>query len=388
MTKKICVVTGTRAEYGLLSSLMLFLREDAEIELQIIATGSHLSHEFGLTYKTILEDGFMINERIEMILSSDTAVGVTKSIGLGIIGFADGYERLKPDLVVLLGDRYEILAAAQAALIAKLPIAHIGGGDVTQGAYDEAIRHSITKMSHLHFVTNKESGERVRQLGENPKYIYNVGSPGIDLIKNMELANRKQLSKLLSFSWKSKNALVTFHPSTLDKENPSVQFERLLAALSRLGDDFGIIITKPNADSDGRMLIRMIEDFEKRHNNVKSYVSLGQYKYLSTMAQVDVVIGNSSSGLYEAPSFKKPTVNIGDRQRGRLLAESVLNCEPEEQEIYESIQRAISLDCEHVFNPYGEGESSVKIYEIIKSFSDYKHLIIKEFHQMGFSNEQ
>lgn len=381
--RKICVVTGTRAEYGLLYWLMKEIQADFDLELQIIVTGMHLSPEFGLTYKVIEQDGFTIDEKVEMLLSSDTSVGIAKSIGLGVIGFADALDRLKPDILVVLGDRYEILAAAQAAMVAKIPIAHIAGGDTTEGAYDEAIRHSITKMSHLHFVTNEIAAKRVRQLGEDPQYIHNVGSPGIDQIKRIVLLNRNTLEEELDFKFREKNILITFHPTTLDDELPGEQFQKLLDALDMLGNEVGLIFTKPNSDTDGRGLIEMIDKYVAARSNAKAYISLGQLRYLSTIACVDAVVGNSSSGLYEVPSFKKPTVNIGDRQKGRLKAASVIDCQPEAADIYEAIQQALTMDCVNTLNPYGEGDASAAILRVIKETADLRKMLKKSFFEVN-----
>lgn len=382
--KKICVVTGTRAEYGLLYWLMKEIDSNPQMELQIVATGMHLSPEFGLTYKIIEQDGFNINEKVEMLLSGDTPVAVTKSIGLATIGFADTFERLKPDLLIILGDRYEMLAAAQAAMVARIPIAHIAGGDTTEGAIDEAIRHSITKMSHLHFVTNDIAAQRVIQMGENPKHIYTVGSPGIDQIKRLSLMSKVELEESLNFNFLNRNLLVTFHPVTLDSQPASEQFEELLKALDNLEEDVGIIFTKPNSDTDGRILIRMIDEYVSKHSNAKSYTSLGQLRYLSTIKYVDAVVGNSSSGLYEVPSFKIPTVNIGDRQRGRLQASSVINCEPLARDIEEAIHKAFNLNCSNVINPYGDGNSSSRILYVLKSRENYKSLLKKHFFKVEY----
>lgn len=380
--RRICVVTGTRAEYGLLYWLLKEIKADPDLDLQIIVTGMHLSPEFGLTYKVIEADGFTIDQKVEMLLSSDTPVSIAKSMGLGTIGFADAYELLKPDLIVLLGDRFEMLSAAQAAMVANLPIAHIAGGDTTEGAFDEAIRHSITKMAHLHFVTNELSLKRVRQLGENPDHIYNVGSPGLDYIRKAKLLSRNKLEKALNFRFLKKNLLVTWHPVTLELTSSSSQFEELLTTLKSLGEDYGIIFTMPNADTDGRILMDMIDHFVKVNENAKVFTSLGQLKYLSLMDQVDAVVGNSSSGIYEAPSFKVPTVNIGDRQKGRLKAESVIDCPPEREEILSAINSAMQLNCENVINPYGDGKSSERIIEIIKAIPDYRLLLKKYFYEL------
>ena len=378
--RKICIVTGTRAEYGLLYWLMKEIQSDKDFCLQIIVTGAHLSPEYGLTYQTIEKDGFTIDAKVEMLLSSDTVVGITKSLGLGIISFADVLDNLKPDILVLLGDRYEILAAAQSALFAKIPIAHIAGGDTTEGAFDEAIRHSITKMAHLHFVTNNVSAKRVRQLGENPKYIYNVGSLSIDQISRLKLLTEKQFESALDFKFREKNLLVTFHPVTLVDESSVKQFEQLLIALEKLGDDVGIIFTKPNADPEGRKLVAMIDDYVFCHSNAKAYTSLGQVRYLSAIAHVDAVLGNSSSGLYEVPSLKKPTVNIGDRQKGRLQAKSIINCNSTANEILKAINKAFIKDCSVVSSPYGNGGAAKKIFNVLKKISNPEELIIKKFY--------
>ncbi len=381
--RKICIVTGTRAEYGLLYWLMKEIDADPKLELQTIATGMHLSPEFGLTYKVIEDDGFIINERIEMLLSSDTPVGIAKSIGLGVIGFADIFDRLKPDIIVLLGDRFEILSAAQAAMVAKIPIAHIAGGDTTEGAFDDAIRHSITKMSHLHFVTNVQSYKRVCQMGENPAYVFNFGSPGLDYIRKVKLLQKADLEEKLGFVFQRKNLLITFHPVTLESVRSVDLFQELLCALDALPEDYGLIFTFPNADNEGRALIKMINEFVATHPNAVSYISLGQLLYLSTMAIVDVVVGNSSSGIYEAPSFKVPTVNIGDRQKGRLKASSIIDCSHGKNEIIASINTALTGTYANVTNPYGDGYASEKIVKVLNGFDDYITLIKKSFFEVN-----
>ena len=349
------------------------------MELQIIATGMHLSPEFGLTYRDIERDGFSISARVEMLLSSDTSVGTVKSIGMAMIGFADAMALLRPDVVVLLGDRFEMLAAAQTALVLRIPVAHIAGGDVTEGAFDDAIRHSITKMSHLHFVTNAKAGDRVRQLGENHQHIFNYGSPGIDWIRRLKLLDRRELENALDIRFRKRNLLVTFHPVTLDETNSLTQMNELLGGLDELGDDVGLIFTKPNADPEGRSIGEAIEQYVATRPHARSYPSLGSIRYLSAMAQVDAVVGNSSSGLYEAPSLKIPTVNIGDRQKGRLLASSVIQCEPHVQAIAGAIRQAFDKDCSQTINPHGIGDASVKIVSALKSFPDFKSLLKKPF---------
>jgi UDP-N-acetylglucosamine 2-epimerase (non-hydrolysing)/GDP/UDP-N,N'-diacetylbacillosamine 2-epimerase (hydrolysing) len=377
--RKICVITGTRADYGLLYWLMKEIQADPDLQLQVVVTGMHLAPEFGLTYKVIEDAGFDINAKVEMLLASDTAVGITKSIGLGVIGFADVLDSLKPDLLVLLGDRFETLAAAQAALVARTPIAHLFGGDTTEGAFDEAIRHSITKMAHLHFVSNEFSAARVRQLGENPEHVYTFGSTGIDQIKRLALLSRQELEDQTGFNFQKKNLLITFHPATLEKSSPEKQFQGLLDSLNLLGPEVGVIFTYPNADPAGRSLIPLIDSFVEKHPHAKAFASLGQLRYLSAMAQVDAVVGNSSSGLYEAPSFKIPTVNIGDRQKGRLQAASVINCEPVAESIIVAIQKAFAMDCTAVVNPFGDGDSSQRIKDVLKSVPLNEDLIKKHF---------
>ena len=380
--RKLCIVTGTRAEYGLFIPLLREIKKDGDYQLQLVATGMHLSPEFGATYHRIEEDGFTIDYKVEMLLSGDTASSVVKSMGLALIGFSDAFQQLRPDLLVLIGDRYEILAAAQAAMILKIPIAHIAGGDTTEGAFDEAIRHSITKMSQVHFVTNELSYQRVRQLGENPDYVFHVGSLGIDRIRMLQALSRDQLEEKLSFQFCSRNLLITFHPATLDDQQPGKQFWELLAALYNLGPDTGLIFTKPNSDPGGREISALIDAFVIRHSNGAAYIDLGDSVYLSLMKQVDAVVGNSSGGIYEAPSFQKPTVNIGDRQKGRLMASSVICCPPERGAIEKAVEEAFAMDCTSVENPYGNGYSAEKIMDVLRAIPDYQHLLIKRFHMV------
>ena len=383
LTRKICVVTGTRAEYGLLLPLLEEIRLDPELELQIVATGMHLAPEFGLTFKEIEQDGFAVDAKVEMLLASDTPVGIAKSIGLGTIGFADAYHQLKPDLVVLTGDRFELLAAAQAALVARLPVAHIAGGDTTEGAFDESIRHAVTKMAQLHFVTNEGSRRRVIQLGENPERVFNFGSLTVDRIQRMDFLSRQELERELDFKLRKVNYLVTFHPVTLENDSSSEQFGELLAALDSLGPDAGIIFTGSNADTGGRTLLAMMNDFvNRRPGHARAFTSLGQLRYYSLMRQVDAVVGNSSSGLYEAPSFKLPTVNIGDRQKGRLRAASIIDCEPHREAILAALQRAQTLDCSTVVNPYGEGGAAPKMKDVLKR-TPLENILKKAFYSLS-----
>ena len=377
--RSICVVTGSRADYGLLYWLMKGIQTDQDTRLQVAVTGMHLATEFGLTYKDIESDGFAIDARIDT-LQDDTPAGVAKSIGLGVSGFGAAFETMRPDLILLLGDRFEIFAAAQAALVAKIPVAHIAGGDTTEGAYDEAFRHSITKMAHLHFVTNEFSARRVRQLGENPDHIFNFGSPAIDCIKQVKLLSRDQLEGQLGLKFLPKNLLITFHPSTLDIDPVETQTHALLTALDSLpSEQFGLVFTYANADTGGRKVNRLIEDYVSTRPHTRSFASLGQQRYLSLMEQVDVIIGNSSSGLYEAPSFKKPTVNIGDRQKGRLMPDSVINCAPTAVSILTAIHAALVKDCSQTVNPYGNGDSARRILAKLKQIHDPAALVKKSF---------
>jgi len=385
MNRKICVITGTRAEYGLLRWVMQGIKDDPELTLQIIATGMHLSPEFGLTYQAIEQDGFRIDRKVEMLTSSDTSVGIAKSMGLGLIGFADALNELRPDLIVVLGDRFEIFAAVATALVARIPVAHLHGGEMTEGAFDEALRHSITKMSHLHFVAAEEYRQRVIQLGEQPERIFLVGGLGIDNIKRLKLLDRAGLEASLGFKLGQKNLLITFHPVTLEEATAADQMTELLAALAEL-QDTQLIFTMPNADTDGRGLIKMVEQFVAQHTNARAYTSLGQLRYLSCIAHVDGVVGNSSSGLLEVPSFKKGTINIGDRQRGRLQAASVINCEPTRLGIAAALGRLYSADFQvslsQVRNPYGEGGASEKVIAAVKSVSLHD-VLKKRFYDIG-----
>ena len=376
--KKICIITGTRAEYGLLYWLLKEIDINVSLELQIIATCMHLSPEFGLTYKQIENDGFSIDWKVEMLLSSDTPVGISKSMGLALIGFADAYSYLQPDVVVILGDRFELLSAASAALVARIPIAHIHGGGTTEGAIDESIRHSITKMSHIHFTTTEIYRQRVIQLGENSNNVYNFGAPGIDNINNLKLLSQKQLEGEINFKFGKKNILVTFHPVTLEKSTASEQFQNLLYVLDSL-DSVKILFTKANADTDGRIINRMIDDFIKeRPNKAVGFTSLGQLRYLSTIRYVDGVVGNSSSGLIEAPTFKVGTINIGDRQRGRVQADSVINCEPTVKGIELAFRELFSAQfidsLTKVVNPYGNGGTAKKIVNVIDHYNIKKSM--------------
>ena len=384
MARKICIVTGSRAEYGLLYWVLHDLRQRAGVELQIVATGMHLAPEFGHTVDEIVKDGFSVSRRVEMLLASDMPGGIAKSVGLGVIGMSDALEQLHPDVVVVLGDRFEILAAVQACLFHNVPVAHIAGGDTTEGAIDESIRHAITKMAQVHFVTNELSARRVRQLGEDPRRIHVVGNPGLDHLRRRPLLDRAALEAALGARLGQRNLLVTFHPVTLEPGAGVNPFAELLAALDTLAPEITLWFTRPNADAGGRAIAAALDGWAAtRRDRVHTYASLGQMRYLSLMAQVNAVVGNSSSGLYEAPSFGVPTVDIGERQRGRLAAPSVLHCAPERRAIGATVARALELDCSGVVNPYGDGHSAARIVELLCQLPPTDELLKKPFHLTG-----
>jgi len=387
MKKNICVVTGTRAEYGLMYWIIKLLQEDKDVQLQLIATGMHLSPEFGLTYKEIEKKGFKIDKKIEMLLSSDSEVGISKSMGLAQIGFAEAYQELVPDIIILLGDRFEIFSAASAAMVSKIPIAHLHGGETTQGLIDEPIRHSITKMSQLHFTATEVYRKRVIQMGEDPSRVFNVGSPGLDNIFKLDLLDKEEFEKSIDFTLNKSNILITFHPVSLENNTSETQFQALLSAISDLKNT-NFIFTKPNSDTNGRIIIQLIDDFVSRNKDKAcAFTSLGQKRYLSALKHIDVVLGNSSSGLAEAPSFKVATIDIGDRQKGRIKAESVLNCDPTKESITKALQLArtkkFQKKLNNVKNPYGGGGASEKIVEIIKEF-DYSDILKKKFYDINY----
>lgn len=384
--RKICVVTGSRAEYGLLYWLLKEIQEDADLVLQLVVTGMHLSPEFGLTYQQIEKDGFQIDAKVEMLLSSDTPAGITKSMGVGLIGFADVFERLRPDIVVVLGDRYEIMVAAQAAMVARIPIAHLHGGESTEGLIDEAIRHSITKMAHLHFTATEKYRQRVIGLGEHPSRVFNVGAVGLDNIHRLQLMNREQFEQSISFELGERNFLVTYHPLTLTSTSSVEYMQQLLVALDQFPDAH-IIFTKPNSDPNGRNMALMIDEYvEANRERAVAFISLGQVRYLSALQHVDVVVGNSSSGIIEAPMFKKPTVNIGPRQQGRVKGSSIIDCGESSEEIVKAIKKALSpafqktlMNCESL---YGQGNSSPVIKDILKNTA-LEGILIKTFYEGG-----
>ncbi|MFF5996803.1 UDP-N-acetylglucosamine 2-epimerase [Lysinibacillus sp. KU-BSD001] len=377
MKRKICVVTGTRAEYGLLSNLMKLIQQDNEFELQIVPTGMHLSPEFGLTYKQIEEDGFHIKEKVEMLLSSDTSTAVVKSMGLATIGFADVLERLKPDLLIILGDRFEMLAVAQTALIMQIPIAHIHGGECTFGAYDDAIRHSITKMATWHFTSTEGHRKRVIQLGEDPKRVFNVGAIGIDHTLQLDLMNRETIYKELAITHNKPFFLITYHPETNGEFDG---IESLLEVLASYQQQYHLIFTKSNADNGGREINEKISRFVLENPNTsKLFDSLGQIRYLSAVKEATLVVGNSSSGLIEVPYLQTPTVNCGDRQKGRERPASVIDCDLTVNSIKRAIDYALTADLEYE-RIFGEGHTAEQIYKQLKVISNYK--IQKEFYDL------
>jgi len=379
--RKICIVTGSRAEYGLLYWLMKEIDTDDALELQLIVTGMHLSPEFGLTYK-IIEKDFKIDKKIEMLLSSDTSIAISKSMGLAQISFAEAYDELQPDILVVLGDRYEIFSAVSAAMIARIPIAHLSGGELTLGAIDDAIRHSITKMSHLHFVATEIYRKRVIQLGENPENVFNFGEAGLDNIYKLDLLSKDDFEKSIEWKLNKKNLLFTYHPTTLDDtESIKKDIVNILEYLISLKDT-NIIATKANSDSGGRVINSILEEYAAKYKNIKLFTSLGQLRYLSALQYVNVVVGNTSSGLVEAPSFKIATINIGDRQKGRIAGESVINCSANTESLSRAFDKLYSKKFQNILkevnNPYGNGGASIKTKEVLKHV-DLENIVIKEF---------
>ena len=386
--RKICVITGTRAEYGLLYWLMKGVNVDDTLVLQVVVTGMHLSKEFGNTYQQIEKDGFIIDKKVDISLKSDTEVAITKSIGIGVIGFADVFNNLQPDLVVVLGDRFEIFAAVSAAMVARIPVAHLHGGESTEGVIDESIRHSITKMSHLHFAATNEYRNRIIQLGEQPDMVFNVGGLGIDNINKLKLLSKSEFENTINFKLGEKNILITFHPVTLEKSTSEVQFQALLDSISELSNT-KIIFTKANSDTDGRVINSMIDGYVARHDNTIAFKSMGQLNYLSALKFMDAVVGNSSSGLIEAPSFKIGTIDIGDRQKGRIKANSIISCSPNKESIDSALVKLYSREFQdianNVVNPYGKGGASKKVLNIIKDIS-LDNIVKKSFYDFpGFS---
>lgn len=384
--KKICIITGSRAEYGLLYWLIKEVKADQDLKLQLIVTGMHLSKEFGLTYKEIEKD-FKINKKININLHSDTSLGISRSMSIAQKFFAEAYHELKPDIIVVLGDRYEILSAATSAMIAKIPIAHIHGGELTEGSWDDSIRHCISKMSHLHFTATEEYKKRVIQLGEEPRRVFNTGGMGIENIKKLRLLTKIEFEKSINFKLNKKNILVTFHPVTLENNTSKNQFQELLNAIDELKDT-NFIFTKSNSDLNGRIINKMIDKYTyKNPKKSISFFSLGQLKYLSALQYVDAIVGNSSSGLTEAPSFNIGTINIGDRQKKRIKAKSIIDCIPKKKNIKQSLKKIYSSNFKKILknnnNPYENGLPSKKIVRILKNFK-FQNSMKKSFFNLKF----
>jgi GDP/UDP-N,N'-diacetylbacillosamine 2-epimerase (hydrolysing) len=381
---KVCVATGTRAEYGLLKPLISRILAESHFTLQLLVTGAHLSPEFGLTYKQIEEDGLKIDEKVEMLLSSDTSEGITKSMGIGMIGFADALKRLLPDLLIILGDRYEMLALASAAMIFKIPIAHLHGGEITEGAYDDCIRHAITKMSHLHFTSTEQYRQRVIQLGEDPDRVFNVGAIGLDNVKSLALLSKEQLENELNITFQKHNYIVAFHPETLSDITVEEQFNNLLDVIKDQKDSF-FIFTKANADTDGRVINALMSSFAAANpEKAVLFSSLGSLKFLSVLKVVDAIVGNSSSGIIEAPSLKTSTINIGDRQKGRIQANSIINCNSDSISIanaFNQVKSELKEQNLNIENPYDKDNTSGQILELIKGINT-SLLKVKSFYNI------
>lgn len=387
MKKTICVVTGSRADFGLFRPLLNEIKKAKDFKLQLVVTGSHLSRRFGSTYQEIEQEGYEITKKVDIQLISDTERGICRSIGLGVIGFAEALNELKPDLVVLLGDRFETLAGAIASHVSRIPIAHIHGGERTEGAIDDAFRHAITKMSLLHFTSAEEYRQRVIQLGESPDRVFNVGALGVDNIKICKLLDRDVLEKKIGFNFAKRNILVTFHPVTLERCSAKAQFKELFKAIDSFRD-IGVIFTMPNADTDNSVIRDLVDVYVKKNSlEAVCFENMGTLKYLSTLQAVNAVIGNSSSGIIEAPSFGIPTINIGDRQKGRLMAKSIINCAPQAKQIRNAIKKAFSPKfvkfCKTVNNPYGGGNVAEKIYKVIKTSINDLPSMKKTFYTIG-----
>ena len=386
MNRKICIITGSRADYGLLRWIMQCIRDDPSLTLQIIVTGMHLSPEFGSTYKEIEQDGFSIDHKVEMLLSSDTKVGVTKSMGIGLIGIADALEILKPDIAVILGDRFEILAAATALTVLRIPVAHLHGGENTEGAIDDVFRHAITKMAHLHFTSTESYRARVIQLGEHPDRVFNVGAPGLESIRRLELLNKEILEHEHKINFGDRNLLVTYHPETTTHGQNERYLGALLDALDKLKGTT-LIFTKSNADAEGRQINEIIDKFvDNNSHRAVAHTSLGQTVYFSVMKQVDGVVGNSSSGIIEAPSLGVGTVNIGDRQRGRIKADSVIDCESNVDSIRTAVAKLFTSEyrskLHRINNPYGDGNVAEKIVAYLRN-SSLGDLLTKQFYNFS-----
>ena len=384
--KKICVVTGTRAEYGLLSVLIKKIKINKNFKLQIISTGSHLSPEFGLTKKDIIKDGFKINYEVNLNLGKkDSEHNICSAMSKAFVGFSKGYKKLKPDIIVVLGDRYELLAASYTATIHKIPICHIHGGESTIGAIDEATRHSITKMAHLHFVANKIYKKRVIQLGEKPSNVHNVGGMGVDVLNNIKFLEKKKLEKFLKIKFNINNILIVFHPTTLENNTAKKQFNNILHAIKNF-DNTNFYFSQSNADPGANIISKLAKNFVKKNKNSSIFFkSLGQVKFLSLMKHSNVLIGNSSSGLLEAPTLKIPVVNIGNRQKNRLTSSNIINCEPTKKAIFDGIKMSLSKNflrkVKKTQSTYGKPGASKKCIKVFEKFNLDK-ILFKKFYDL------
>lgn len=380
--RKICFVTGSRADYGYLLQPMRHIRDSSEFELQLIVTGPHLSSNDGESISLMRRDGFVPDMFVDCVLASDTPVATGKSIAVGLAGMCDAFSLLKPDLVLILGDRFEIFAVAQAAYVLGLPIAHLGGGDVTEGALDEGFRHSITKLSHFHFPTNVRSARRIINMGEDPSTVHIIGSTSLDLLQEFQPASREAITSRTGYMWHENNIIVTFHPATIDRMTPMAQVYALVEGLELLPPSIGILVTGTNSDPGAHEVSHVLRSFAGRNPHRCTYCAhLGQYLYFSVLSLMDAVVGNSSSGLYEAPSFQTPTVNIGPRQDGRCRARSVIDCPTESRQIADAIHRSLSLDCRDVQNPYGDGHATDKLVRVLRENINWSEAVQKRFYE-------
>ncbi len=387
-TLKICVVSGSRAEYGLLKPVMQEIDRSSKLDLCLILTGMHLNQIYGKTETEISQDGFQIQDRVETLKFDDTGLGIAQSVGMGVSEMAKSFHKIKPDIVLLLGDRFEIHAAAQAAFLMKIPVAHLCGGDVTTGALDDAMRHSITKMASLHFPMTEDSARRIHQMGEPWNRITCAGNPALDVILNFHPYSKEETQQQLSFEFLERNILITYHPCTLGEKAPRDAFAEVLAALEETGEQTGLIFTGPNADHHGQALIEMTQKFVKNHNNSTFITSMGGPLYWSALHYVDMVVGNSSSGLLEVPSFNIPTINIGTRQDGRYKTSSVIDCDEDKGEIMSAIKRAFEMDCSQVQNPYGDGKAAVRIVQTLEEVENPQTLLVKTFADLTLQQDQ
>jgi len=383
---KISVVTGTRAEYGLLSNLIKLIDSDKNFKLQLIVTGSHLLKKYGRTLDEIKNDGIAISKKINILNNSDKENSIIDSTSIALSKIGQALKKFSPKALIILGDRYEILGAAIAANFLRIPIYHFHGGERTEGLIDESIRHAVTKMATLHFVANNIYRKRVIQLGENPSRVFNVGGMGVDIIKKTKKINKKKLAEDLNIKFNDRIFLITYHPVTLENNSAKLQFTSLLSALSKFKNTT-YIFTSPNSDANNNIIIHLIREFTKKNSNSYFFESLGKEKYYSMLRMVDLVIGNSSSGIIEVPYFKIPTINIGDRQNGRLKARSIIDCEPKKKKIIDSINLALtknfSLICKNKETFYGDGNAGIKSFKIIKKVID-KMKIKKKFYDLNF----